>query len=822
MSLVGWWPLDGTTESRVGPSGSDPSVTYVDGKIGQGIDCDGSQIRVSSNNDGIHSAFTGNQMTLAFWLREYDHDTYRWKDIFGMDGTRFERGRGDDGNPAGDYWCNLGSGDGNNLFNGDIGQPGNEWFHVTIRRKGEDYAIYIDGKRDTSRTTSEPMSHTGDFIINENAAGAEIDDVRLYDHALSEKEIQQLSQAKVLHYKFDRDSSVVGDSSGNGNTGVNNGATFVEDSKIGSGAYEFNNADSNGDYRYIESENPVPIPEKFTMGAWIKGDTSNQNSNNIYPFGWENLTTLGPSGGDSDSRTGIIYYTPNNGYTSENIGGTGMYDGRWNLYTVSVDSVNNNIRIYKNGSLEGTRNTSDFRDVNTERYFYVGSAWSPDSYGGHTGKIDDVRVYATVLSDEEVQELYQQRASIDSGGNFHSHELSEQTDTGLEINVESAGNDSPTSGFSKIIVNGNDVGAKGRGINALELSFDGSVVKTESFDVYGSSTAETDNLVQFIDTAKSGNILVFAEDDHAGRVESDGVQTLQEMGSKYIDNVSNDGRSSWAFICVKGGGTFGEEFAPSGNGPVYVDHIFPDSLELKETGTSVARFNEVGPAPNSLVGWWPLDGDTNEYSGESGNASTTVGSPSITSGLGQSAYLFEESSNGERLEASLNRPTNTEITASAWIYPYPSADSRAPIFRADRFYFQHYSNDRIATYWYGSQDNGYHYSTSGSVNTDEWSHVVTTWDDNGNIDFYVNGDYINTVSGVGGGPRDELDSIRIGQENGGRRFNGKIQDVRIYDRALTQDEVQILYNLTDPRQKQQMIQSESGELYTKKQFNERL
>jgi len=52
--------------------------------------------------------------------------------------------------------------------------------------------------------------------------------------------------------------------------------------------------------------------------------------------------------------------------------------------------------------------------------------------------------------------------------------------------------------------------------------------------------------------------------------------------------------------------------------------------------------------------------------------------------------------------------------------------------------------------------------------------------------------------------------------------DGQIQDVRIYDRALNEEEVKILYNMTNPEQNQRIIQSEDGVVYTKEAFMETL
>lgn len=822
MSLVAHWTFDGTTKDRVGGYGGGESVTYVDGKIGQGIDVDGTQVRTSSSNDGIQSAFTGNQMSLAFWLREYDHNTYRWNDIFGMDGTRFERGRGDNGNPAGDYWCNLGTGDSaisgreNNVFQGDIGQPGNEWFHVVIRRAGDDYAVYINGERDTSCPVTGPMDISGDFIINEDAAGAEIDDVRLYDHAISEKKIKQLSQAKVLHYKFTGETDAVGDLAGYGHSGKRTGTTYVDDTPIGSHALEF---DGNDDYiavRNLVYDTAGSIPE-LTLTAWVKvtgdGVIHSWDRSEFWRFG------VGGSTGSSSVDCG---FKDDNGI-HDLAGNTIVTDGSWHHVVFKYD--NGDVTFYVDGSPDKTYTTGGSAiGANLQRYGFVGdysetSQFDDAGGGGFSGSMDDVRIYHHALSDDEVKDIYEQRASIDSGGNFHSHELSEEVDNGLKLNIESAGYN--VGNFSKLIVNGNDIGAKGRGINALEIDSSGNQVKTESFDVYGSSTTESNNLVDFIDTATSGNILMFAEDDHAGNVEQNAITALQELGSSYIDDVSNDGRSSWAFICIKGGGTYGEEFAPSGNGPVYVEHIFPDSFTISTTGVASAQLNEVGPAPASLVGWWPLDGDVRDHSGN-GNHGTNNGA-SVTSGLGQSAYDLDRSNNNEISLSDLGINGNVSLSLTVW----HKLDSNQSHNRDNFFGFGgHSGNDSFSLRYNGdTQLRHYFYGNDLVVSVPnmigDWHFSSVIYDSQSNTrKIYFDGSLVGSDS-----PESGINMLNEQHSIGGfnnEHFGGKIQDVRIYDRALSDTEVETLYNLTDTTQPQRVIQTDAGELYASNQFSERL
>ena len=79
--------------------------------------------------------------------------------------------------------------------------------------------------------------------------------------------------------------------------------------------------------------------------------------------------------------------------------------------------------------------------------------------------------------------------------------------------------------------------------------------------------------------------------------------------------------------------------------------------------------------------------------------------------------------------------------------------------------------------------------------TNLWCHVVLAIDENGNGSFYLNG---TNVVGFASAPSGQPGDFRIGASAGGGCgyeyvWNGRIDDVRIYNRALTSNEVQQLY-----------------------------
>jgi hypothetical protein len=71
-----------------------------------------------------------------------------------------------------------------------------------------------------------------------------------------------------------------------------------------------------------------------------------------------------------------------------------------------------------------------------------------------------------------------------------------------------------------------------------------------------------------------------------------------------------------------------------------------------------------------------------------------------------------------------------------------------------------------------------------------WHHVVGTQTGT-TATVYIDGVQCNTgaVTAINNG----TDTVEIGRFRGGYYFNGKIDDVRIYNRALTAEEVQSLY-----------------------------
>ena len=160
------------------------------------------------------------------------------------------------------------------------------------------------------------------------------------------------------------------------------------------------------------------------------------------------------------------------------------------------------------------------------------------------------------------------------------------------------------------------------------------------------------------------------------------------------------------------------------------------------------------------------------------------------------ALNFNQAGNGGSGDYVYIPDTNfglTETTVEAWIHPLSAADQRAPIIRMDRFYFQVFENNRLAVYWYGKSPAGYHFSSANSIPMNEWTHVAVVWNSSG-VRFYINGKLDTSVSTSG--TAESTNWVNIGQEDSSRRYNGMIDDVRVWNKTRTIEEIRM--GMTNP------------------------
>jgi tetratricopeptide (TPR) repeat protein len=201
--MLGWWKLDETEGSTAADSSGNgnngllqgnPVWRPQGGKIGGAIELDGSGDFVKIDNE---SAFDiAGQITVSAWVN-IKSVPQEWTAIVTKGDTAWRLST--------DFAKNVfhfGVSE-NDKLNGKTSVESNQWHNVVCVDDGSKMSIYVDGNLDVSKPRSGPIG-TNDFpvCIGENIErtgrcwNGLIDDVRIYNYALSESEITAIATSR--------------------------------------------------------------------------------------------------------------------------------------------------------------------------------------------------------------------------------------------------------------------------------------------------------------------------------------------------------------------------------------------------------------------------------------------------------------------------------------------------------------------------------------------------------------------------------------------------------------------------------------------------
>lgn len=138
-----------------------------------------------------------------------------------------------------------------------------------------------------------------------------------------------------------------------------------------------------------------------------------------------------------------------------------------------------------------------------------------------------------------------------------------------------------------------------------------------------------------------------------------------------------------------------------------------------------------------------------------------------------------------------------QLTVTAWIYPTKLPSELMTILSKDENYEFHVTPSGEINWWWETNELS---TTSLNIdpNNPAWYHIAITYKDGEQI-IYVNGQE-NIRSTHSGNLTVNDDPLQIGQDQGyaGRYFQGAIDEVKIYNGALSATEIDEIYNETHP------------------------
>ncbi len=216
---------------------------------------------------------------------------------------------------------------------------------------------------------------------------------------------------------------------------------------------------------------------------------------------------------------------------------------------------------------------------------------------------------------------------------------------------------------------------------------------------------------------------------------------------------------------------------------------------------------------SGLVGYWSFDGpkliinatatDSSVYGNNGTLGSTTVadaGDPTPIAGISGQALSFDGVNDRVSVATSTSLNIN-EITIEAWVNPRLLGTQMGIVGRYVGSGNYSYVLDKTATNYFRLRvwdaDGNVHEADGVTATIDNWYHVVGVYSSSG-IKFYTNG--ISGINSTGTSTiRQSTNPIGIGSSSGSSwtlGFNGLIDEVRIYNRALSAEEVLAHYTLS--------------------------
>jgi hypothetical protein len=623
----------------------------------------------------------------------------------------------------------------------------------------------------------------------------------------------------AAYYPFEND---VLDASGNGNDGTIVGDPVFVEGPVGYGmAMEFNGDDyidcGNGDSLQIQDEITISfwfnvvVFENTWEGFLAKGDNSYRASRG---GGTGDATHMGISGTTAGGGNGWF-----NGVTL-------ITGGDWHHFVGTYDGAE--AKIYIDGVLDVT--TEATGQINISEYnLYIGENSQATGRFLH-GILDEVMIYSRALSEAEIRYLAGERARpVDPGTDglvaYYEFENNADDSSGNEIHgtlVGDAGFAEGPEGYGMALSLDGDGDYVDCGLNPLlditeEITFtywikvvaldrSWNTVLSRGDDSWRSSRAGENNFMEAAVGGTSGNYLygVTPVDDdkwhHFGAVYDGDTFTL------YLDGEKESSEESTGLITAS---TYplliGENAQATGrfwNGLIDEVVIYDRALSTGEI-RYLAGFRAMdNPGTDALIAAYPFENDVLDGSGN-GNDATVNGDPAFVEGLVGMALEFD--GDGDFLDCGANPilALTDAVSISAWIkVAVAGADHKVGGNQdgANGGYKMSVYGDKIEFEIRTAGNSAVlNRSVAGGtiIEVDTWYHVVGVYSlEDGYIRTYVDGELdreLLTTQALGASPG----SLMIGCEpfnTGSYNFNGIMDEVQVYNKALTAAEARYLAN----------------------------
>ncbi len=449
--LVGYWSMNeesGTTVSDISGTGNNGTATgtgIVDGKYAKARSFNGTSDYVSiPNSPTLDINGPNSQITISSWVKlnsfKNSWSTLLYKSTSNTGDINKERQYAlFINNLTGAIGFSSTSVDNINTNQTWVVTPSvvklNQWHHIVgvIDSLNSIMRVYIDGNQIASiaYSTAGIRSASGNLHIGRNNTDGAflvdgvIDEVRIYNKALDGDRVltDYLEGIEKRSTLTQSSSNITADDSNTLNDGLLShwqidelSGSEVKDSVSTNNGTATGTTVVDGKYDKARSLNGtsdfITVPSGFndftngiTISLWAK-PIDNGNFTRFIDFGeiagQSNTNIIFYRGG----TLGILVFNVGDGTNQKYINTAGgIIYNEWHLYTATINTLGVG-RIYRDGILLAEGEMPLPANV-TRTYNYIGkSNWSADPL--YEGSIDDVRIYNTAKTHDEIERLYNQ------------------------------------------------------------------------------------------------------------------------------------------------------------------------------------------------------------------------------------------------------------------------------------------------------------------------------------------------------------------------------------------------------------------------------
>jgi hypothetical protein len=243
----------------------------------------------------------------------------------------------------------------------------------------------------------------------------------------------------------------------------------------------------------------------------------------------------------------------------------------------------------------------------------------------------------------------------------------------------------------------------------------------------------------------------------------------------------------------------------AGDYQVIVTNAFGSASSVSAILTVYESSPGCAPVPAGLVSWWAAEGNLNDFMGL--NNGTVMGSIGYANGEVGQAFVFDGNSGYVTVPASPTLDigsTGTGVTIECWINP---SDYDVNVYGAPIVEWDSDTTDGLQIWCGGnlnanvkdSSNNPHQFeSASGVLAANVWQHVALTYDiTSGNACIYLNGTVVASQNFGSFTPETSF-PMNIGSRTApiigqGDIYNGLVDEISIYNRALSSSEIQNIF-----------------------------